>query len=205
MLDHDLHRSRRTNAAPLMLETPAKPSFVPAVISGSGMDIQDRCFLVARKLTKENKIRSGVFKYDSDRIDDIIGHLVIAALGLSVEEKWPNMFTEKNQIKQAFDYVQKACGSKSQPHLCLVPEGRTLSSYDKTLGKEVVDDIFRKMCRVMPCKVPFPVFCSRPDFVGMYTQFMGGRSSILLHNIKNGMAFCPSDNHWFFINRVLSA
>jgi hypothetical protein len=204
LLDHDLHRSRKTSAAPLMLETPAKPGFVPAIISGSGMDIEDRCFLIARKLTKENKIRSGVFRYDSDKIDDVIGHLMVAALGLSEIEKWPNIFPGK-QIKPAFDYVQKAGGLKSQPHLCLIPEGRTLTSYDKTAGKEFEKDIYRKMCRVMPCKVSFPVFCSRPDFVGMYTQFMGGHSSILLHNIKNSLSFCPPDKYWHFVNRILSA
>jgi len=201
LLDHDLHRSRRTDAAPLMLETPAKRSFVPAIVSGSGMDFQDRCFLVARKLTQESKLRSGVFRYDSDRIDEILGHLMIAALGLSYDEGWPNIFPESKGIKQAFNYVQNSCGLKSQPHLCLVPEN---TSYPKIMGKDLVDGVYNKICRTMPSKVPFPVFCSRPDFVGMYTQFMGGRSSILLHNIKNGLAFCPPDKYWYFMHRVLS-
>ena len=206
LLDHDLHRSRANiQAVPLWIETPAKPAFVPAVISGSGMDVPEKRFLVSRKLTKDGKLRSGVFKYDSDRVDDLIGDMMLAAYELSVQENWPNIFRSKGgwkpskanrgkgQLATAFDYIQKAAGVTSQPHLVLVPEGEALVAFNKAAGKDLVDGVYMKSCRVTPSKVKFPVFCSRPDYVGMYTQFVGGRSSILMHNIRNGLAFCPSD------------
>jgi hypothetical protein len=194
LLDHDLHRTRQNlQAVPLWIETPAKPGFLPAIISGSKMDIPEKRFLVSRKLTQDSKLRSGVFKYDSDRIDEVIGDMLHAAYDLSVKENWPNVFRGKGQLKNAFEYVQKKCGMKAQPHLCLIPEGPGVASFNKAAGKDVVDGVYRKVCRTTPCKVAFPVFCSRPDFVGMYTQFVGGRSSILLHNVQNGLAFCPPD------------
>jgi len=187
ILDHDLHRARRgVEAVPLIMETPARPNFLPAVVSSS----QGK-FLVSRKLTKDSKLRSGVFKYDSDRLDDLIGEMFEACYALSRDEGWPNIFSEKRPLHAAFDYVQKNAGMASQPHLCLVPAGKPVSVIQKLAGKDLVDGLFKKVCRIQPCKVPFPVVCSRPDFVGMYTQFMGGRSSIILHNVKNGMAFCP--------------
>ena len=193
LLDHDLHRTRQSiQAVPLWLETPAKPSFVPAIISGSGMDVPEKRFLVARKLTKDGKLRGGVFKYNSDLIDEVIQDMLGAAYDLSVKEKWPNIFRGKNQLKGAFDYIQKNAGVTSQPHLCVIPEGNSVS-FVKAAGTDLVDGVYRKVCSTVPCKFSFPVFCSRPDYVGMYTQFVGGRSSILLHNIKSGLAFCPHD------------
>jgi hypothetical protein len=117
--------------------------------------------------------------------------MMSAAYELSVAENWPNIFKGKDRMKSAFDFIQQSYGATSQPHLCLIPEGL---SFSKPMGKDLVDGVYRKICRVTPCKVPFPVFCSRPDFVGMYTQFMGGRSSIILHNIKNSLAFCVVDD-----------
>jgi hypothetical protein len=194
LLDHDLHRSRASvQAVPLWIETPAKPAFVPAVISGSGMDNPEKRFLVARKLTKDGKLRSGVFKYDSDRVDELIIDMMKFAYDLSVQENWPNIFRGKKSLGAAFDYVQKAAGVTSQPHMVLVPEGPAIAAFNKSAGKDLADSVYRKVCRVTPLKVGFPIFCSRPDYVGMYTQFVGGRSSILMHNIRNGLSFCPSD------------
>jgi hypothetical protein len=194
LLDHDLHRTRQSlQAVPLWIETPAKPAFVPAIISGSKMDVPEKRFFVSRKLTQDGKLRSGVFPYDSDRIDDVIGDMVSAAYNLSVTENWPNIFRGKVQLRAAFDFVQKTAGMKSQPHLCLIPEGDPVAKFNKAAGKDLEEGVYRKVCRTTPCKVPFPVFCARPDFVGMYTQFVGGRSSIILHNIRNSLAFCPPD------------
>ncbi len=194
LLEHDLHRSRNLDASPLWIETPSKPSHLPAVISGSGMDIPERRFLVSRKLTKDGLLRSGTFKYDSDRVDEVIGYMMQSAYDLSVTENWPNVFRGKDQLKHAFGYIQKSIGLASQPHLCLLPEeSKALAVFTKAAGKDFVDRVYRKVCSTTPSKVAFPVFCSRPDFVGMYTQLVGGRSSILLHNVRNGLAFCPSD------------
>lgn len=188
LLDHDLHHSRQKDQVLLWIETPAKPGFVPAVVSGS-----TGRFLVCRKLTKDKKLRSGVFTYDSDRLDDLLGDLVTAAYNLSLTENWPNVFHGKDRFPSAFDFIRKSFGMSTQPHVALIPAGQSRASFSKLAGKDLVDDLYRKVCRVIPCKVPFPVLFSRPDFVGMYTQFLGGRSSIALHNIKNGLAFCPPE------------
>jgi hypothetical protein len=194
LLDHDLHRSRANiQAVPLWIETPAKPAFIPAVISGSGMDVPEKRFLVSRKLTQDGKLRSGVFKYDSDRVDELIGDMMKAAYELSIKENWPNIFRGKKQLESAFGYVQKSAGVTSQPHMVLVPEGKAVAAFNKAAGKHLVEGVYRNVCRVTPSKVEFPIFCSRPDYVGMYTQFVGGRSSIMMHNIRNGLAFCPPD------------
>jgi len=169
------------------METPARPSFLPAVVSSS----QGK-FLISRKLTRDGKLRSGVFKYDSDRLDEIIESMIQTCYDLSLDEAWPNIFTGKKPIHQAFDYIQTNTGVASQPHICLIPAGKT--DFQKLAGKDLVDGVFKKVCRIQPSKVPFPVMFSRPDFVGMYTQFVGGRSSLLLHNVKNGLAFCPPTN-----------
>ncbi len=188
ILDHDLHRSRKgADAVPLWLETPAKPGFLPAVVSSSRGQ-----FLVSRRLTKDGRLRSGIFEYNSDKIDGVLGDMVSAAHGLSVAEKWENSFSGKGAAKSAFSYVQRAAGVSSQPHACLYPGSWSAPDLAKFLGKDSdVAGVFMKVCRLHSCGVPFPVFLSRPDFVGMYTQFVGGRSSVVLHNVKSGMAFCP--------------
>lgn len=185
ILDHDLHRSRKDAAVPLWLETPAKIEFLPAIVSSSRGG-----FLVSRRLTKDGRIRSGIFNYDPDKIDDIIGNMFSAAHSLSVEEGWENRFFGKSAASAAFSYIQMTSGSKSQPHACLVPDHWDESAMKKFMGKDLDSGVFRKICRVYPCKVANPVMVSRPDFVGMYTQFVGGKSSIILHNVRYGLAFC---------------
>ena len=186
LLDHDLHRSKKgLDAVPLWLETPAKLGFLPAIVSSSRGK-----FIVSRKLTKDGRLRSGVFEYDSDRIDDVIGDIMAAAYSLSCEEKWGNVFTGADAAKAGFTYVQTSAGVSSQPHICLVPESMSLEDLSSFMGDALDGGVYMKVCRVHSHKVPLPVFFSRPDFVGMYTQFVGGRSSMILHNVRNGLAFC---------------
>lgn len=195
LLDHDLHKARNASSAPLWLETPAKPEFLPCLVSAS----RPHKFLTSRHLTREGMIRSGIFTYDADRVDDLLPDLMSSAYSLSVHEKWDNVFSDP---LLAFDHVRRASGMNSQPNVLLVPTKWTdkkLSDWSK--GEITFPDVrgksntssfpmFRGTCRVQPCKVDIPVFLSRPDFVGMYTQFAGGKSSILLHNVRSGMAFC---------------
>jgi hypothetical protein len=198
ILEHDLHRSKRQNAVPLFLETPAKPQFLPAIVSSSrGL------FLVSRKLTSESKIRTGIFKYDSDRLDEIIGSMFRSAYELSKLEKWNNEFAKP---EEAFAYIQTISGTQSQPHICLVPDSWPRTKLLKWAGKDNISESqiisggitnsnksvipkYKSICKILPTNVDFPIFLSRPDFVGLYTQIAGGSSSILLHNIKNGIAF----------------
>jgi hypothetical protein len=188
ILEHDLHRARQgVNAVPLMIEVPAKESFLPALVSnGSGK------FLVSRRLTQEGRIRVGVFSHDSDRVDDVITTIADSALELSRAENWPNIFQGKGSAEAAFNYIRKESGFNGQPHVCLMPDTWDEVVIRKWLGAKNVDGRkYKKYCHIVPSKVSFPVFCSRPDMVGMYTQFMGGRSSILLHNVKFGFGLCP--------------
>lgn len=148
-------------------------------------------FIVRRKLFQGSH-PCGIFQHDSDRLDEIIGPMMEAALQLSVDEKWDNVFPNP---KQAFDYVQQKSGTIVQPHACLIPSEWDDQKVRRWAGKaSIAFDggiiTYRETCRVYRCNVQMPVFLSRPDFVGLFTQIVGGMSSVLLHNVRNGMAFC---------------
>ena len=183
ILDHDLHRSRTGSAIPFMLEIPGKPEFLPAIVSSTRAEK----FLVSKRMTDDGRIRTGVFSHSQDTIDSVISNMVSTAYDLSVSEKWNNIF---HTPAECFRAISDSSGSKSQPHACLVPSSWKPSAVSKFFGKSLSEGRFMKVCRVFPCDVPFPVFLSRPDFVGLYTQLAGGMSSIILHNVKEGMAFC---------------
>lgn len=184
----------------MWIDTPAKPQFLPAIVS-----LSTPKFAISRKLTDDGKLRAGVFNYDSDRVDEVIPDLMQAAYDLSVSAKWSNIFKAP---APAFQYLQKQSGTTTQPHMVLIPTDWTDAKLHKWVGKpnvavvdskDVMDKAFSqtsvtvlwRVCRVQRCAVKMPIFCSRPDFVGMYTQLVGGKSSILLHNVKSGLAFCP--------------
>jgi len=169
-----------------MIEVPANPNFVPAIISTTRGK-----FIVTNKLVEGNYLRVGIFEHNSDRMDDVLSELFDAAYVLSRDSGWKNVFVGEGAAKLAFDYIGEQSGMpEAQPHACLVPESW---SHDK-VQDFFVDDYdgrkYRKICRIASAKVIMPIFCSRPDMVGMYTQFMGGKSGILLHNIRAGVAFC---------------
>jgi len=198
ILDHDLHKYKRgVDGTIFWIEVPAKPSFLPAVVS-----LSTPKFSVARKLV-DGMIRSGVFKYDSDRLDEIIPDLMNAAYELSLSEKWDNIHKTS---ESAFNWLQKQSGTEAQPHCVLVPLSWSQKELEKWAGKSNLThgstpsnsdgtrdtvSVYKKTCRIQQCGVKFPIFLSRPDFVGMYTQILGGKSSIVLHNIKHSIAFCP--------------
>ncbi len=87
----------------------------------------------------------------------------------------------------------QSSGLKTQPHVCLVPSSWSEKKASSFFGKDYVPSERKlgKCCRVVFHDVPMPTFFSRPDMVGMYTQFMNGGSAIILHNVGLGMAFCP--------------
>ena len=190
ILEHDLHRAKRgLNASPYMIEVPARPAFVPAVISNTRGK-----FIVSRKLTEGDRIRVGIFEYNADRLDETIDTMFDVAYSLSRDEKWGNIFMGNGATtaKAAFDYIGDHSGMPGvQPHACLIPESWSHTKTGKFFGAKNYDGRkYKRICHVALARVTFPVFCSRPDMVGMYTQFMGGKSGILLHNIKEGLAFC---------------
>jgi hypothetical protein len=187
ILEHDLHRSRDANSVPLMISTPVPPKSVPAIVS----DTRGR-FIAIRKMRQEgNFIASGVFEYDSDRVDDVVSDLFDAAYVLSCEDKLGNTFSGKDAPKRAFNYIKRSSGIPGQPHVCLVPESWKETKIKQFFGVKNLENVrkYQKFCRIVSTKVSIPVFCSRPDMVGMYTQFLGGKTSIILHNVKLGLAF----------------
>ena len=196
LLEHDLHRaSKGTSATPLLIETPAKSNFVPAIVSTN----TPGRFLVARKLKSDSdgtRIRSAVFKHDPDRVDDLLQPLLKAAYDLSVLDDFPNRFSTPDK---AFEYIADNAGTGAHPHVLLVPQDWSVDRMKKSLGdlKESKSGsfIYRDFCRVINSNVDIPVFFSRPDYVGMYTQFLGGSASIFLHNVRNGLAFVTPKPH----------
>ncbi len=216
LLDHDLHRSRGGTPIPLLLHVPMQKENFPAVVSGTRGK-----FLVSKGPQKDTgMVGVGVFDCDSDKLDHLVGPMLSAAYGLSVggsysmlsrvkrrvkgktvdvpvEESVPgtfkNSFTGKGAALIAFEYVQKNSGLKAQPHACLIPSSWDEKRARSFFGKEydVSKRKFMGCCRVIFHDVPMPVFLSRPDMVGMYTQFMNGGAAILLHNVELGLAFCP--------------
>ena len=203
ILEHDLHRSRQGDAVPLCVGIPAKKEFLPAIVSnskgkfvaidhlGPTKGLRD---LIPNVPWDENSIYGVVFPWDSDRVDDLVGDMFSAAYDLSVSKKWGNVFTGRGSARRAFDYVGSSSGLGGQPHVCLVPEPWSASRVKRFFGQANLDAQqrkYRRYCRIVPSSVSFPVFLSRPDFVGMYTQFMGGSSNIVLYNIRLGVGFCP--------------
>lgn len=198
ILDHDLHRSRSgARAIPYMIEIPVPLGSFPVIISNTRGG-----FIINSKSTG-NLSRVGIFDHDSDKIDDLIPSMFEACFQLSKSHNFKNLF--KNPF-DAFDYVNDTSGLENQPHVCLVPSTWGNQKIQKWLGKSgtkrdieedgksdsitVVPRIsFKKVCRMLECEVKTPVFLSRPDLVGMYTQFMGSGAAIILHNVRHGMAF----------------
>lgn len=190
ILDHDLHRARASAASkiPFSIMIPDKVGHFPVLVSST------RGKFIKRTKLVEGAHPCGIFPHDPDRHDEIIGPLFQAAYDLSVAEKWGNVLQTPSQ---AFGYVQKAAGTTVQPHACLVPSTWSNAVLKKWGGEDLIIgegvESYKKTCRVYRCGVTVPVFVSRPDFVGLLTQFVGGLTSILLHNIQQGMAFCDPD------------
>lgn len=189
ILDHDFYRSRdNVNNIPLYEEIPFDKKFFPALISGTKGQ-----FLISRKIFPGNIVRVGVFEYDSDKIDNLLADFYTVGIGLSKSENWKNIFSGKNAAQSAFNYIKKSSGLVGQPHVCLYPTAWTEDDIYKFFSKKKVDISKRKYnsyCKLIPSKVAYPVFFSRPDMVGLYTQYMGGKSSLIFHNVKLGVAFC---------------
>lgn len=205
-METDIHRSREgVVASPLFLETPANPAFFPAIVSDSRGKMVVRPtittpnqILVRHGLDSKKNILatgdgviSGIFSHDPDRLDDFLDPIFQAALSLSRDQKWPNIFPGRRPTK-AFEYVRQNSGMKTQPHVCLVPSEWEDRDIKKWMGLSNYDgDKYRGVSRVVRAKIKFPVFCSRPDMVGIFTQFLGGKSSVVVHNVKLGLGLCP--------------
>lgn len=183
ILENDLHRSHSATATPYMVEIPASPAFLPAIVSSTRGK-----FLVSRNLTPEGRIKVGVFESNPDKIDDFIPAMLTAALELSRSEGWRNVFGPK-AVKTAFEYVRSESHLPVQPHVCIVPTSWDEDKVSKTLGLKGSKK-YQKYCHVIHADVPFIAFLSKPEMVGLYTHFLGGPAALLLHNVRRGIAFC---------------
>jgi len=199
ILTYDMHRQKSglgqgQHAVPLMLEIPASKNFLPCVISTTRGK-----FIYSNKLTNEQKIRVGLFEYDTDYIDNLISDMMDSAFLLSKSNSWGNIFIGSSAPKSGFDYIKRNSNLIDQPHVCLIPENwndkEIFKWFKRNLSKrELKGEVvlfYRKICEIVKCKISFPVFCSRSDYVGMYTHFLGTNSGVLLHNVRLGLAFCP--------------
>lgn len=197
ILDQDLHRQKSgigVQAFPLMIEIPATKEFVPCVISTTRGK-----FIHSSKLTSDQKIRVGLFNFDENNEEDLINDMFVSAYSLSKSNEWENIFYNSTALKLGFDYIRHNSGLRDQPHVCLIPKDWSNADLlnrfkSQLIEKEIRGEqvhIYRKICKLIRCKIPFPVYLSKPDYVGIYTRFLGINSGILLHNIRRGIAFCP--------------
>lgn len=214
LLDHDLHRSRGGELRTYSLHVPVHKDSFPLVVSTTRGK-----FIVSTRPWGDGLAGIGIFDYDSEKLDALIGPMVSAAFTLSkgssymvserdvvdgkqVGEKkdrsysgtYDNSFSGPGAAKRAFEYVQENSGLKAQPHACLLPSSWDEKKASSFLGKGY-DPAKRKLsgCRVIFHDVPMPTFFSRPDMVGLYTQFLNGGVAIILHNVELGMSFCPQE------------
>lgn len=207
VLNHDLKRSRGAKKVAHLYEVPVDVASLPALVSGprgqflpvrhpTRLVFVEGGIKIAKDDRKEPSLVTAVFSHDPDRIDEILRPMIAAAHDLSIESGFLNRF---NSPAQAFDYVKEHSHPHLiQPHVCLVPDTwrekdvkARFPSDLKFSGKkgDSVKCKYREYCKVIPAPVHTPVFMSKPETMGIYTQFMGGASSVALYNIAKGMAF----------------
>lgn len=206
ILDHDLHRSRGGAVSAYAIHVPVPPDCFPAIVSNTRGD-----FVVSPGLNTETRLAAvGVFECNSDKLDSYVGPMLSAAFTLSsggsyfiVKKKqkrkykgrYKNSFSGPGAAQAALSHIRKNSGLKAQPHTCLVPSSWDAARASAFFGEEFdpAKRRFSGCCRVVFHDVPMPTFFSRPDMVGMYTQFLGGGAAVILHNVELGLAFCPQD------------
>lgn len=183
VLLHEFHKTTKQNIWSPWIEF--KNIELPALISGSRGS-----FLVSRKHHDGGVTRVGNFEYPSDQIDDFLDSMLVEASSLASIEKWGNVFKGRSAIKKAFDFIHDKDGV-GQPYTCLMPNYWTENEKLKHFGVDHITDHnkYREYCRLLSAPVSFPVFFSSPEKVGIYTQLHGNTHSIILHGIKNHMAF----------------
>ncbi len=188
IFDVDLHRVE--NKKLFMLESPANNEFLPSIVSS----IAPNKFLTIRRLHPGNFIRSGIFEYDSDRLDEILSPLFKHAYELSLSENFSNIH---KTFSEAHDYIKKYSSVKGYPAYCLVPDGFDVSKIENVTIPSYTSEeknlsslpIYSDNCKIVHCSVDRPVFLSKPDYVGLLTSFMGRSYSLLMHNVELGVSF----------------
>lgn len=181
ILDNDLFRYRKESSLPLFIEVPCKKEFLPCLVSASRPDK----FLEVNRLTPESNIRTGVFQYDGAHLDMMLSSLIEAAYQISVAKSFGNTFSE---VKPAIAYIKKSSGLSNFPQQALYP----MNSSEESLGKYGISLDSKGSSNGVKWNgthVSRIVVLSRPDFVGMIHSMGRDHYSVILHNIKLGMAF----------------
>lgn len=181
ILDHNYHRSKTEGALSLMVETPVIPQFFPMIVSDTSGN-----FIISRRIVENRFVRSGVFK-NPGSYDDYIKSLFDAAYDLSKSDKFKNIFTKPDLASR---YITSESGFKSQPRVVLVPNEFTDYDLKRIFVNLSHGSVIKYgQSRLMRTNISRPTFLSRPDFVGLFTQFPENHASIILHNVKSGISF----------------
>ncbi len=178
ILELDYHKTKNPDSRGLILETPARIEFLPAIISSTTASK----FLTSTRLTSEGRIRSGIFK-SQENLDVYLVPLIDAAYKLSISQSWGNIFESD---EPAVAYIKASADLDESPFTFLVKSGHGISSGD-TEGTSVSKKYLG--ARLVEWDQNYSVVFSRPDLVGLLTQFSNSHASILLHNVRLGMAF----------------
>lgn len=181
ILDNDLFRYRKDASLPLFIEIPCKKEFLPCLVSASRPDK----FLEINRLTPELNIRAGVFQYDGARLDMMMSSLFNSAYELSLSKSFGNTF---NDVKLAVAYVKKSSGLPNFPQQGLYP----INSSEEYLASHGIKLDANGLCNGVKWNGTYVskiVLLSRPDFVGIIHSLGRDHYSVLLHNVKLGMAF----------------
>jgi len=174
ILDYDLMRTRSTSneGRPFFIENPGRKEFLPSVVS----TMDKGRFLINNSITKDSKIRSGAFSSSEETIDEVLVNLFEKAFECSQSFGFKNIFTTD---LEAIEYIRNESGYKYCPMWCLTGSD---SSHDENPHNDTY-----KMLYVIG--LPRKIFLSKPDYVGLITRLPNNFNSIILHNVKSGIAF----------------
>lgn len=178
ILDFDLIRTRSSGQSrPFWIENPGRPEFLPSVVS----TVDKGRFLINRSITKDGKIRSGIFHSSEETSDEVLPNLFNKCFECSEESHFKNIFNTQNE---AFLYIQEESGFKNCPMYCLVSD---ISKIEMANDGEKLNNGARIL--VIP-DLNHIVFLSKPDYVGLLTRMPNNYNSLIIHNIEKGIAFC---------------
>lgn len=181
ILEADLLRYKNAASLPLFIEVPSKKEFLPSVVSASRPDK----FLESNRLTPESSIRVGVFSYDGAHLDDMLVSLFDTAYQISSQRAFGNIF---KSVKEASSYIKKTSGLSNFPQQVIYPKSLSDNKLNQ-LGAKIDSYGSALSMKWNPTSVSRIVILSRPDFVGVFHSLGRDHYSVLLHNLRLGLAF----------------
>ncbi len=192
VLDVNFHGKRNSDNSgrPLFIELSIPSTFLPVIVSSVKFDR----YILVNKVSSGGTIRSGIFNYDPDRIDEILGPLFSFAFKTSEKLKLNNIFSSATKAR---NYIKKTSGDDLYPNIALIPNSMDEESLKKIFKNSLIPPSsgenryfsLDKKCNLIHCNVSNIIFLSKPDYVGLLTQISGGMTSVLLHNLEKGFSF----------------